>query len=264
MSPDPDVEAAAETGAQTRADCPEEHLAPADVAQEMMPEEADSVQLSQMFGGMFLTAWTIAQRAVESSPSKAYAQFLIERGVKPAWARGLASLMISRGVRLANENKRLPAVVGAIRFLAKPGRGRKAMARKAKVLLAAWEETSIIETIFDSASLSASDFIELLKSAVEGREVEPRRITEIAATIAPGLSIPRGPKISAASAAHEVLLEELGSVTGTRGFTWNFYRQDYSDPLTQETRREFREPDFAPQAARRRVKARLKANEKPR
>jgi hypothetical protein len=138
------------------------------------------------------------------------------------------------------------------------------MARKAEVLLAAWEETSIIETIFDSASLSASDFIELLKSAVEGREVEPRRITEIAATIAPGLSIPRGPKISAASAAHEVLLEELGSVTGTRGFTWNFYRQDYSDPLTQETRREFREPDFAPQAARRRVKARLKANEKPR
>jgi len=159
MSPDPDVEAAAETGAQTRADCPEEHLAPADVAQEMTPEEADSVQLSQLFGGMFLTAWTIAQRAVESSPSKAYAQFLIERGVKPAWARGLASLMISRGVRLANENKRLPAVVGAIRFLAKPGRGRKAMARKAEVLLAAWEETSIIETIFDSAGLSASDGI---------------------------------------------------------------------------------------------------------
>ena len=89
----------------------------------MTPEEADFVQLSQLFGGMFLTAWTIAQRAVESSPSKAYAQFLIERGVKPAWARGLASLVISR-TRVANESLRLPAVVGAIRFLAKPGRGR--------------------------------------------------------------------------------------------------------------------------------------------
>jgi hypothetical protein len=68
---------------------------------------------------MFLTAWTIAERAVESSPSKAYEPFLIERGVKPVWARGLASLTIGRGRRRANESRRLPAAVGAIRFLAK-------------------------------------------------------------------------------------------------------------------------------------------------
>ena len=107
------------------------------------------------------------------------------------WAPGLASLTISRGRRRANESRRLPAVVGAIRFLAKPGRGRRAIRRKAEVLRAAWNETSI------------------------------RRITEIVAAVAPFLSIPRGRKISAASAAHEFLLDEAPSVMHVHGDTWD-------------------------------------------
>lgn len=113
-----------------------------------------------------------------------------------------------RGTRQANESRRLPAVVGAIRFLAKPGRRRRAILRRAEVLLAAWDETSIMETIFDNASLSVG-VIGLLKSVVEGRAVAWRRITEIAATFTLP-SIPRGRKISAASASHQLLLEELG------------------------------------------------------
>ena len=125
------------------------------------------------------------------------------------WARGLARLTICRGKRCANESIKLPAVVGAIRFLAKPGCGRRAILRKAEVLLAAWEETSIVETIFDDADLGASEFIGLLRSVVEGREVACPRITEIAAAVAPHLSIPRGLKVSAASAAHEFFLESV-------------------------------------------------------
>jgi hypothetical protein len=185
---------------------------------------------------MFQMAWTIAQRAVELAPSIAYEPLLIEHGVKPLWARGMASLVIRRGTRRANESLRLPAVVGAIRFLAKPGRGRRAILRKAEVLLAAWEETSIIETIFDGAGLSESEFIGLLKSVVEGREIAWRRITEIAAVVTPLLSIPRGPKIRTVSAAHEFVLEELVSVTGSQGYTWDPYKGDngdFSDPLTR-------------------------------
>src|ERR1700747_855952 len=104
-----------------------------------------------------------------------------------------------------------------------PGRRRRAILRRAEVLLAAWDETSIIETLFDEASLIEVEFIGLLKSAVEGREVAWRRITEIAATIAPLLSIPRGPKTSAASASHELLLEEFVSITCSQGYTWTSY-----------------------------------------
>jgi hypothetical protein len=134
--------------------------------------------------------------------------------------------------------------VGAIRFLAKTGRGRRAILRKAEVLLAAWEETSIIDTIFDDANLRESEFIGLLNSAVEGRKVAGRRITEIA---------------SAASASHELLLEELVSETGSQGYTWDPYKGDngdFSDPWTQATRLEFACPRFSPQSARRRLNRR--------
>src|SRR5271167_1973130 len=150
MSPNPGAQPVTRTRGRTLVDCLgeylEEYLARPDVVEQLKPVEALFVELSNVFRGMYLMAWTIAQRAVESSPSKAYEPFLIEHGVKPVWARGLASLTISRGRRRANESQRLPAVVGAIRFLAKPGRGRRSIRRKAEVLLAAWNETSIIET----------------------------------------------------------------------------------------------------------------------
>jgi hypothetical protein len=66
-----------------------------------------------------------------------------------------------------------------------------------------------------------------LKSAVQGREVAWRRTSEIAAVVVRLLSIPRGPKTSAASASHELLLEELVSYKGDNG--------DFYDPPTQAT-----------------------------
>ena len=100
--------------------------------------------------------------------------------------------------------------------------------------------------------LSPSGFVGLLKRVVAGEEVELRRITEAAGAIAPGLSIPRGPKNSAASAAHQFLLEDASSATGVRGYTWNAYDEDFADPLTHATRQEFGRADFDPRPARRR------------
>jgi hypothetical protein len=250
MTDDPDPCAApmTETSDRTVADFLAEYLAMPPEAIERLGPEAIELSLTLMM------ACGMAQRAVESSPSKAYAPLLIERGGNPVLARGLASLAIRRGTRQAQESIRLPAVIGAIRFLAKPDRRRRAILRKAEVLLTAWEQTSIIETIFDDAGLSESEFIGLLRCVVEGREVATARLTEIAAAVAPRLSIARGPRISAASASHQLLLEEASAATGTQGYTWDAYEEDHSDPLTRATRREFDRPDFNPQPARRRCR----------
>jgi hypothetical protein len=83
--------------------------------------------------------------------------------------------------------------------------------------------------------------------------------TEIAATIAPYVSIPRGPKVSAASAAHEFLLKELGQLTGSRAYTWRDDEGKFTDRKTEATGLEFNEPKFDPRPAYRGVKARAGA-----
>jgi hypothetical protein len=256
MSLDPGDQPVTQKSGRTLVDYLEDYLARPDVAEQIKPAAVLFVECLKVWGGVFQMAWTITQRAIKLAPSIAYESLLIEQRIKPVWARRLASLTICRGTREANESLRLTAVVRAIRFLAKPGCGRRAVFRRAEVLLAAWEKTSIIETIFDGADLSESEFIGLLKSVVEGREIAWGRITEIAAVVAPLLSVPRGPKISAASAAHQLLLEELVSVTRSQGYTWDPYKGDFSDPLTQATRLEFACPRFSPQPARRRLRRR--------
>jgi hypothetical protein len=86
---------------------------------------------------------------------------------------------------------------------------------------------------------------------------------EIAATIAPRLSIPRGPKISAASATHEVFLETVAELLAPRAYTRDPISEIYTDRWTAATRQEFRDPDFNPQAAHLRAKARRVAKKEP-
>ena len=244
---------------------------PIDYLIERLPEATRCLELVGLAYVEFATFWAemglmaraIAQRADEAFPSEAYAPLLIEHGVQPVVARGLASIAISRGTRIANESRRLPAVVAAIRSLANPLCSRRTMNRSAALMLAAWEETSIVETIFDDAGIRVFEFIDLLERVVKGDGVHSRRIIEIATTIAPVLSIPRGPKISAASAAHEFVLDELEPVFRRQAFTWNPLKDDYSDPLTLAARKEFKDPEFDPQPARRRIKARRKAAAQP-
>ena len=230
-----------------------EYLARPDVVERMKPWQTSCDGLLRAFSGFCEQTVAVILRAAESPPSAGYEPFLVERNLNPVLARMISRLLVRRGRRRANERIRLPVVVGAIRFLGKPGRGRRAIHRKAEVLLAASEETSIIETIFDDANLRESEFIGLLKSVVEGGEVAWQRITEIAALVVPHLPSPRGRRITAASATHEFLLEELISVTGSQGYTWDPYREDFADHLTQATRREFACPRFSPQSAHRRL-----------
>ena len=126
-------------------------------------------------------------------------------------------------------------------------RRRSAILRRAQFLLGVCEKTSTVQTIFCKAGLDESEFIRALKLAVEGDQLACRRVTEIAVSIAPQLSNSQGPKVRAASAAHEALLEDFSEMTGRRAYTWsddtgNDDRGDFIDPLTEATG--IREPGF--------------------
>jgi hypothetical protein len=205
--------------------------------------------------GLFATIGLGIVKVGELSPSSGYEPLLIRYGLNPVLARGMARIAIRHGERRAAESEWHRRVFDALRFLAEPGRQRHAIFRRAQLLLEAWENTSIIETVFDEIGLSETEFIGLLKALVEGRAVDCRRITEIAARLTPHLSLGRGPKISAASAAHEFLLAAIEPITGAHAYTWSAVDDDFTDPVTEATRKEFDEPHFDPRPAHRRRKA---------
>jgi hypothetical protein len=209
-----------------------------------------------MPGGFLLMASAIAERAEENFPSKAYGPYLEAQGFAPFLARGLGSLTISLGTREADEAKRVAPVVDAIRFLARGYRQKRAILSRAKLVLAASKEASIVDGLFRNAGLHEGEFLRLLQTVIDGGAIKRERITTIAAAVAPSLLGARGRKASAASAVHELFLETNASFGLPSGYTWNEYKGDFVDPKTRATRQEFGDPDFAPRSARRRVKRR--------
>jgi hypothetical protein len=126
-------------------------------------------------------------------------------------------------------------------------------------LIAAWKETSIIETIFDKANLHETEFISLLEAMSKGENFDWRRLAKIAAEIAPQLSLSRGPKISAPSAAAEFLLGVSKLSKKSRSHSRRGRSEEYCDALTEATRQEFTNSGFDSRSARRRSKSRLGA-----
>ena len=215
-----------------------------------------------LFSGMVRMTATIAQRAEENFPSKAYGQYFKEQGVHPVWAQPLGSLTISLGTREANASRQLAGVVEALRFLAQGNRRKGAILFRAWGLLAAHDETSMLDQIFGKAGLNdteLSELVYLLKVFVNGGPLERHRIREIAAEVAPSLPNARGRKVSAASAAHEQLLETVERYIGPRGYTYSACEGDFVDEHTKATRLEFGDPHFDPRPAHWRLAARRKA-----
>ena len=103
-------------------------------------------------------ASAIAERAEENFPSKAYGPYLEAQGFAPFLARGLGSLTISVGSRKAHEAKRVAPVVEAIRFLARGDRQKRVILSRAKLVLAARKETSIVEELFRNKGGPENDF----------------------------------------------------------------------------------------------------------
>lgn len=208
-------------------------------------------------GKLGASTGTFLLRAAEAPPSSGYKPWLVENGFSPVVARMMADLIVRRGRRVAVEMARQTEVAKALRFLAGHYRGRSAIARRIRVLLAAWEETSAFDTIFEGSGLDVFVFIALLKAAALSPNEALPQLREIAAELSLHLSIPCGPKVSAASAAHEFFLEDIvPSIGRSSAYTWSDLEEDFTDSLTEATRREFNEPDFDPRSAYRRIKAR--------
>ena len=145
------------------------------------------------------------------------------------WRGELGSLIISLGTRKADEAKRLAPVVEAIRFLARGDRQKRAILSRAKLVVAASKEASIVDGLFRNAGLHEGEFLSLLQTAIDGGAINRERITTIAAAVAPSLPSARGRKTSAASAAHELFLETSASFRLPGGYTWSEYARDFVD-----------------------------------
>ena len=169
-------------------------LAGSGVLERLKPWGELAVEFQKMLGGMFLMARAIAERAEENFPSKAYGPYLEARGFAPFLARGLGSLTISLGTREADEAKRVAPVVEAIRFLSRSDRQKRAILSRAKLVLAASKETSIVDEFFRNAGLHEGEFLRLLQTVIDGGAIARERIATIAAAIAPSLPQARGRK----------------------------------------------------------------------
>jgi hypothetical protein len=222
-----------------------------DVLEQLKPLE----EALRPFIDFFAMLGLVIMKMTELPPSRGYEPLLIQYGVDHIASRGMARIVIRHGKRPAAESGWHRQVFDAIRFLAERDRQRNAIFRRARLLLAAWEETSIIEAAFDDIGLDETEFIGLLKTLVEGRVVDCTRIMEIAARVAPHLSFGRGPKISASSTAHEFFLAALVPIKEAHAYTWSTLEENFTDPVTKATRVEFDEPDFDPRPAHRRRKA---------
>jgi hypothetical protein len=165
---------------------------------------------------LLATAFLLNTSRLPASPG--YEPLLIKRGENPHLARVKAYLAVDQGRKIADECRKYREVVSAIRFLAKPNRSRWAVNRKIALLLATSRETRIIRAIFIEANLSDHILINLLPSA-QGNEMATERILEIARMAAPRIRIRRGPKVTAASAAHELFLEKHG-VRGASAYSY--------------------------------------------
>ena len=215
--------------------------------------EAGLDQLQRGFNRVLVFACEAAERLENMPPTPGYEPFLVEHGQHRLVARLMSHFLVSRSTEAANDARTERTVVDALRFLEKPGRTARAISRRATALLEAEKTGSPLGEVLHGSNLSAFEFLELLGAVVRGDRSSSQRVREIAAVLAPRLSVRRGRKASAATIAHELLLS-----LGSRSYSWDYATGDYSDPETQATRLAFGDPDFDPRPASRRQKKRLR------
>lgn len=226
-------------------------------AQLARPDVAASVpqqarQTWQTFESLLLQIGGVLVRVAQSPPSPGYETWFVEKGGGRLGARGLAQLLVHAGKRRAHDHYWRGKAVEALRDLAQL-RSWSAVRKRADTLLDCWNESAVLETIFDDAGHDVFEFVRLLKEAQAGNTSVFNRLAVIAAALRPFLTVARGPKPSPASEAHALFLT-AGRDFGARAYTWNDLDERFTDSQTRATRRAFNEPNFNPVPARRRVK----------
>ena len=127
-----------------------------------------------------------ADRVESAAPVPGYEALLVERGQHPLIARSFSYGLIRLGKDEATKATTQRVVADTLRFLAKPGRTRRSISRKAAALLEIWQHDARPERCFHDSDISVFEFVEALEGAVRGEIAACRRVTEVAAAVAPG------------------------------------------------------------------------------
>jgi hypothetical protein len=138
---------------------------------------------------VLMPACEMAERLERVPPAPGYEPMLVERGYHPLMARGLSYGLIGLGKDEANKAAMDRIVADILRFLAKPGRTKRSISRRAAALLDVWNATSALGDVFHGSNVSVFEFVGALEGAVRGEFAACRRVTEVAAALASGLDL---------------------------------------------------------------------------
>jgi hypothetical protein len=188
-------------------------------------------------------------------PSTGYEPALTQLGVNQLAARAMAHLAANSGKRRAKEQQLRPQVVKTIKALIAAPRER--LLSYAEYLHQVADESTIIDTICCEVDLREWDLLKPLRAIVDDETADREHLIAVVVKLGPALRVPRGRKTSAASFAHQFLLEGgLPEQLKCSALTYDAAVEDFTDPLTQATRNEFGDGDFDPRPAKRRAQGR--------
>ena len=177
----------------------------------------------QAFHRLLLQIGGALMRVAQLPPSPGYEPYFVAKKGGRLGAHGLAHLLVHAGKRRARDSQWRGKVIKALRELATL-RQQRALKPRVDTLLKAWDESSVIETIFHEAGQDEFEFVRLLEAARAGNTSVFNRLAEIAVTLAPKLTVARGPKRQADSWKRMCSFFKLGESSATRaaihGPTW--------------------------------------------
>jgi len=191
-------------------------------------------------------------RLDRAEPVPGYEPYFVDLGYHPLAARLMGRILVQGAADdVASLNARRP-VVEAIRFIAKPQRRAKAIAKKAEFLVRFGSTLDRLDA-FAKTDCNSTNFLLSLQGVLRGEPDAIESAHRQAQCVAPHLSLRRGPKIRVASYAHQAILQSRSLLRGA-SYTWDAIREDFTDSLTTATRTAFNEPNFDPRPALRRAR----------
>jgi hypothetical protein len=209
--------------------------------------------------------FTARFRAVSHRPSQpGYEEYLIDRRFTLPLARFYVRVVMRRALRVEKEGPLTRDVVDATRFFANPGRGRSAAKKRAKLILAAGVDTSIVDQIFGSREFEEREFTSLLRQLLVGDLMSTERISEIVGSLSKKLTLSRGRKPSAPTIAHGTILKYRNLFPRRNGpRKKGSEHKDYYDPLAEATKLQFQLEHFDGKPAQRRLRRLTRAQQRP-
>jgi hypothetical protein len=127
------------------------------------------------------------------------------------------------------------------------------IARRAERLLLAldeWAEDSIKNAIEEShLQLSYEEFHDIVVKAADRDPGASRTLRAVAQVLFPHTPKARGRPLSTATVTHALLLVLVHDRPGPDRYTYSDRHEDFVDPRTRATRREFDQPGFSPTRA---------------